>query len=134
MNLYERNFFKVASLIPDLELLGTGEVVSTVGESRLVLRIIERFKYTSTVSLTQPLHEPPAFVNDPCMTIRIYHDLRVVEVLSFQNHGHFQPRYQYPNPKMYQPREKRQVNRFLGEWLTYVIRKGHCFAPHEFLR
>lgn len=128
MQLYERNYCRLQCLIPDIELIGQRMEKSVVGESQIMLNAVEQFKYTSVITLIQPLGDEDIYLSDPRMNIRVYHDARVAEVLSFQNHGYFRPKYDYPNPCMYQPREKKRVNLFLSEWLDFLIREGHRFV------
>lgn len=82
----------------------------------------ERHKKTKTLhskgyNLVQLLH--------PRMTIRLYHDARMAEVLSSQDVRQIKPRYDYPNTKMHQQDEKQQINQFLNEWLQLCLSLGH---------
>ncbi|EMP84373.1 hypothetical protein VC116063_002770 [Vibrio cholerae O1 str. 116063] len=40
-----------------------------------------------------------------------------------------QARYDYPNENMVQPDEKAQLNRFLGDWLTFCLKHGISRSP-----
>ena len=57
----------------------------------------------------------------PAMKIRLYHDVGVAEVLASRQIRVLKSRYDYPNAMMQQPDEKRQLNRFLGEWLCHCL-------------
>lgn len=87
----------------------------------LAVELVECHKYTTIIRLTQPLPIIHPLAPHPEMVVRIYHDARVAEVLSYQHHRRFLPRYDYPNPGMCQRREKRRVNEFLGEWLRFCL-------------
>jgi uncharacterized protein YqiB (DUF1249 family) len=89
------------------------------------IRLVEAFKYTMTLDITQR-PEAGKWLANPSMQVRIYHDASTAEVTAYQNHRNFQPRYRQPNQNMYQPDEKMQVNRFLGEWLTLCLHAGRC--------
>lgn len=93
------------------------------GETVVEVRLVETFKYTTTLAISQ---RPAAgkWLTNPTMQVRIYHDACTAEVTSYQNHRNFKPHYTQPNPHMYQRDEKIQVNRFLGEWLTHCLRAG----------
>jgi uncharacterized protein YqiB (DUF1249 family) len=93
------------------------------GETVVEVRLVETFKYTTTLEISQ---RPAAgrWLTNPTMQVRIYHDACTAEVTSYQNHRNFQPRYSQPNPRMYHRDEKMQVNRFLGEWLTHCLHAG----------
>lgn len=89
------------------------------------IRIIESFKYTTTLEIIQ---RPSVgkWVSNPTMQVRVYHDASTAEVTSYQSHKNFKPKYPQPNPKMYHRDEKTQLNRFLGEWLTHCLEAGRC--------
>jgi uncharacterized protein YqiB (DUF1249 family) len=60
----------------------------------------------------------------PRMSIRLYHDARMAEVLSTQDIRQVKPRYDYPNNQMHQQDEKQQINQFLNEWLHLCLQLG----------
>lgn len=94
--------------------------------------IKEVTRYTSVISFEQErlnhaLKNIPGIVVSalhPRMTIRLYHDARVAEVLSTQDIRQVKPRYNYPNIQMHQQDEKQQTNQFLNEWLHLCLRLG----------
>lgn len=101
--------------IADLELSDEKVIVQ--------IRILEAFKYTTTLEITQK-PQLRDWMTNPSMLVRVYHDASTAEVVSYQGHKHLQARYNQPNPKMYHPDEKMQVNAFLGEWLTHCLNVG----------
>lgn len=60
----------------------------------------------------------------PRMSIRLYHDARMAEVISSQDIYQVKPRYDYPNKHMHQQDEKQQINQFLNEWLHLCLAHG----------
>ena len=58
------------------------------------------------------------------MTVRMYHDAKVAEVVNCSGRGGFEPEYGYPNKLMLQRDEKRQVNQLLGEWLDFFVHRS----------
>ncbi len=121
--LQELNFRRLIKLVPALRELSDGVVQTSYG-GVLSLTVLEHHKYTTVVMLSQAL--PILLAPLSTMRLRVYHDARVVEVLSYQEQARFQVKYSYPNRAMLQIREKRRVNEFLGEWLDY------CLIPHDF--
>ncbi len=119
--IYEYNFHCLIELLP--ELRSPQCCLSSPKEALggLAIDVVEHHKYTTVIRLSQTLPLPLTLAVNPVMVVRIYHDARVAEVLSYQNHHRFQPRYDYPNPAMCQRREKRRVNEFLGEWLSFCL-------------
>lgn len=96
------------------------------------ITIKEVTRYTSVVSFEQEIlntsfKNVPGVVASalhPRMTIRLYHDARMAEVLSTQDIRQVKPRYSYPNSQMHQQDEKQQTNQFLNEWLHLCLRLG----------
>jgi uncharacterized protein YqiB (DUF1249 family) len=96
------------------------------------ITIKEVTRYTSVVSFEQEIlrtsfKNVPGIVANalhPRMTIRLYHDARMAEVLSTQDIRQVKPRYSYPNSQMHQQDEKQQTNQFLNEWLHLCLRLG----------
>lgn len=116
--IYEYNFQSLQELLPGLQSPSLSQMECVGG---VVVEVLERHKYTTIIRLSQSLPLPAPLARGPVMTVRIYYDARVAEVLSYQMHRHFQPRYEYPNPEMRQRREKQRVNEFLGEWLRFCL-------------
>jgi hypothetical protein len=83
-----------------------------------------RFEQESLNSSFKYIHGTIASALHPRMTIRLYHDARMAEVLSTQDIRQVKPRYDYPNSQMHQQDEKQQTNQFLNEWLHLCLRLG----------
>jgi uncharacterized protein YqiB (DUF1249 family) len=124
LSLYERNFNRLMDLLPDLNCRQGHIVLALAGQSPVRVEVLEQNPYTTTIHLRQGLLGARPWVGDLRMKVRIYHDARVAEVIACQGIHSFQPFYPYPNPKMLQPYEKRRVNHFLGEWLSYCLVLG----------
>ncbi|MEQ6340563.1 MAG: DUF1249 domain-containing protein [Gammaproteobacteria bacterium] len=126
MSCYEANFERLTWLIPGLQSMEGLALSEGRDLMDLQLEVVERCRYTLTVALTHYFRSDGALVSDPYMKIRIYLDARVAEVLSYQNHR-FQ--FLHPSPILSELNlcEKRQINKFLGEWLDYCISQGHSF-------
>ncbi len=118
-SIYERNFNRLLTLLPTLAqaCASPAPVLPGPEEAGLDLEILECHKFTLVVRISQPLPLPTGPASTTSMTIRIYFDAQVAEVLAYQHHRRFQPKYDYPNVDMLHVREKRRVNEFLGEWL-----------------
>lgn len=86
------------------------------------IQVVERCPYTTTLQVAQA---PTAIAQlAPQLTVRVYHDAQLAEVVGFAPWRRAQPRYDYPNPDMHQPNEKAQWNHFLGEWLSHCLQHG----------
>ncbi|MDN4503558.1 DUF1249 domain-containing protein [Alteromonadaceae bacterium BrNp21-10] len=82
------------------------------------IHIVEVSPYTTTLDICQQHRGLPDYVQ-PTMQVRLYHDVRMAEVLKSQHVGAFRASYAYPNKRMHQPNEKEMVNTFLYEWLQF---------------
>lgn len=127
--LYEVNYDCLMLLIPEFPELNEGTAYrwKMAEDQELFLTIIERQKYTSTIALTYLISAPEQYLSNPYFKVRIYHDAKQVEVISYLGESRFKPIYPYPNPKMYQPNEKRQINLFFRDMLDHWLRQGHLF-------
>lgn len=114
------NYARLVRLLPgfdaDRHVFGVGPY------SQMRIEITERSPYTTTLDISQSTHPLTALA--PCLTVRVYHDARLAEVVAFANRRRIRPVYEYPNPAMYQPDEKAQWNRFLSEWLSHCLHHG----------
>jgi uncharacterized protein len=90
------------------------------------VRLLERSPYTTTFQITQTsVSATSSWLQMPRLTVRMYHDAKLAEVLAWEGHKRLRPRYEYPNRAMYQADEKLQINQFLGEILTLALREGY---------
>jgi hypothetical protein len=68
----------------------------------------------------------------PNLQFRIYKDTKSAEVISFEQHRKFEYRYPLFNEKLFQPDEKSQANRYLGELLEHFMKRGYSLNQLEF--
>jgi len=101
-------------------------------EVRVRIRAVEVFRYTTTLEIAQ-LSRVSRWINPPAILVRLYHDAATAEAIAFQGHKAFLSRYVLPNARMYHQDEKRQINEFLGEWLTLCIQTGRSLKTPAFI-
>jgi len=125
MALYETNYARLLALVPHLHILptsGAPQVAPQAGGSPdLHLTVLERTRYTTTLLLTYYFRHGWEPVADPDARLRVYHDARVVEVLSCRDGR--APRSGARSGLMH----RWQANLFLEKWLNYCLRQGHHF-------
>lgn len=123
--LSEANFLRLEKLLGDMDLphyrFHWYDLESRV---QMEVAVIERFKFTSTLVLTKSNPALPGPMRNVQLTIRMYHDARMAEVVSWENSRQLSGVYPYPNERMYQVDEKAQANLYLSEWLTHLLRHG----------
>ncbi len=127
--LYEDNYRRFMLLAPEMQFLSRNAHKSLCNRRRCHLVITEQSKFTTTVSLLVSLFDlADTYQKNPELSVRIYHDAKVAEVIGAQNQRHFLANNSYPNERMHLPDEKHQLNRFLGELLEHLTRLG--VAPY----
>ncbi len=137
MAVCDGNYIRLLKLLPDLSPSAIREFtlpqLGAATAQRVVLEVVETFKYTSTVSIT--LEVPGltcAYYRPPVMLVRLYHDANTAEVTSYQDERRIRVLYQEDEVPQYYPDEKEQVNLFLAEWLALCLEAGqgqHVLRP-----
>jgi uncharacterized protein YqiB (DUF1249 family) len=128
----DANYIRMLRLFPNLMVEDSLEfgIQGTTTDGAIVnVTISERCPYTTMLTVRVTNEEDKSWVKWPLLEVRLYHDVNSAEVVSFQRHRNFKYRYSMPNPHMFQPDEKSQINRFLGELLTFCIKHGHSLEP-----
>lgn len=129
--LHETNYAKLSYVIPSVKSLNSRLQITTQHSHQFIeLAVHEKSKFTTTLQLDIRHSRKMPWLKHLTLNIRLYHDARVAEVLSFQHHHRFEPKYDYPNPRMYHKNEKQQLNHFLSEWLDYCIKHRYIFKEN----
>jgi uncharacterized protein YqiB (DUF1249 family) len=126
----EINYHRLMRLLPEIdeqEEWCFGVDADSEQLRQVSIHVVERSKYTTTVAVVQESLLDD-WVPKPTLTVRLYHDAHMAEVLSFQRNRYIRQNYTYPNEKMFQPDEKAQLNVFLGEWLEFCLRSGRALV------
>lgn len=118
--VYERNYAYLIELIPELDSLHDRTRITLSDTECLEIVIREQARFTTTLDINHVLDN--THLPNLTMSVRVYHDARMAEVVGYQHHSRIRPCYDYPNKAMYQPLEKRQINLFFSDWLK------HCFT------
>ncbi len=123
MDLYEQNYMLTRLLIPGLKKIGTGEHTSRIeGCLPLYLNVLEKEKYTTTLSLSYRFRERSKYPKQPDLIVRVYHDANTAEVMRGLIHGQ-----RYTRRMSRTLDESWKLNRFLYKWLRYCLYRGHLF-------
>lgn len=116
----ENNYVCMLKLLPDCDTHDLSYEFAVSDDLKYRIQIIDSSRYTSTIEMAQLSANTPQFLQ-PKMTIRLYHDAKVAEVLAAQRTSRLQAVYEYPNLNMHQRDEKFMVNVFLAEWLHFCL-------------
>ena len=131
MNTYSRNFQKLVRLGV---ISAEGGLMFTYGKSVSdgfmdwnVEHLGEGVPHGQgfVLSLTHYFEQNGDLCKDPDMTVAVFPRQKSVEALSFQMD--IPPIYQevYPKPGKVSPALKRDLNRFLSQWLDNLLAQGH---------
>mgnify|MGYP003386549343 CR=1 FL=1 len=131
MSLCANNYFLLLKTQADKVQLNQQRHFFINAHLAYAITVNEVTRYTSLITFEQVVREHNKPSNKtlhhslhPRMSIRLYHDARVAEVISIQDIHQVKPRYNYPNKQMHQQDEKQQINQFLNEWLHLCLTHG----------
>lgn len=135
MAVCDANYIRLLKLLPDMHAGGRREfMLPQLGEGvqRVVIEVVETFKYTSTISIVLHAGLESAYYRPPAMLVRLYHDANTAEVTSYQDERRIRVMYHEDELPRFYPDEKEQVNLFLAEWLALCLETGqghHVLRP-----
>jgi uncharacterized protein len=128
MLLYESNFLRLKHVVPELERLDGYYQSRVAGDCDLHLEILDRSKYTITLSLSYFFKENGRRVADPDMKIRVYLDGHLAEAMSLgaagSNCRHAELR-RLTREHSAELGVRWQRNIVLNKWLDYLMHQGH---------
>lgn len=121
---FERNFRILIELVHQSQLLEQGRVEFDLSGTRIVLSLLENSRYTLLLGIQQVFlpGQQHTLLTDLEFKVRIYLDAKLAEVVSYQGQQPLEPRYPFPNKRMFYPDEKRQTNLVLYDWLSNCSR------------
>jgi len=125
MALYESNYLRLLQLVPELERLDGCFRSRVAGDCELFLEVLERCRYTITLSLTYQFDSDDGRIADPDVKVRAYLDGRLAEAMSIGvDHQHAELRRLIrKNRRELDARWRR--NMVLNKWLEYLSDQGH---------
>lgn len=125
MALYESNYLRLLQLVPEMERLDGCFRSRVAGECELFVEILERSRYTITMSLTYRFETGAGRVADPDIRVRAYLDGRLAEAMSLgADHKHRElRRLMRKNRGELDARWRRNI--VLNKWLEYLSDRGH---------
>lgn len=125
MSLYESNYLRLQRLIPELNRLDGYYKSRVAGDCDLHLEILERSRYTITLSLSYFFYEDGRRIADPDMIIRVYLDGQLAETMGFcGEHRHSELRRLCRRHRA-QLDSRWRRNIVLNKWLEYLMDQGH---------
>ncbi len=131
MALYESNYLRLKYLVPELDRIDGCYRSSVAGDCQLHVDILERCRYTVTLSLTYFFDVNGEQVADPDMIVRAYLDGRLAEAMSIAgDHRHAAlRRFARKHRAELDARWRRNV--VMNKWLEYLIDQGHLVLERQ---
>jgi uncharacterized protein YqiB (DUF1249 family) len=125
MALYESNYLRLLQLVPELERLDGCFRSRVAGDCELFVEILERSRYTITMSLTYRFDSEAGRVANPDIRVRAYLDGSLAEAMSLgADHQHQALRRLIRrNRGELDARWRRNI--ILNKWLEYLSDQGH---------
>lgn len=125
MSMYESNYLRLLNLIPELERIDGCYRSRVAGECDLHLEILQRERYTLTMSMTYYFSNETEIVVDPDMLVRVYFDGQLAEAMSLgKDHRQVQFRRLFRAHGNELGRRWTR-NLILNKWLEYLLDQGH---------
>ena len=125
MALYESNYLRLLQLIPELERLDGYYRSCVAGACDLHVEIIERSRYTVTLSLSYFFYDIDRRIADPDMKVRAYLDGQLAEAMTLRG-GHSNADLRRLSRVHGQELDRRwRRNIILNKWLEYLMDQGH---------
>ena len=124
MRVFEMNYLRLTQLIPDLVEAEENLLYSLRDQRGIInIHLRERGPYTATLDVTHQTPGLKQMIPDIQISVKVYHDAEMAEVVCYQNQDKFQHNNSYPSPRKHDKAEKAEVNRFLAEWLDYCLKQ-----------
>ena len=125
MALYESNYLRLLRLLPELEQLDGCFRSRVAGDCDLHLEVLERCRYTVTLSLTYHLKTDDGLILDPDITVRAYLDGRLAEAMMVGNRQRHMVLRKFLDEHRRELDLRWRRNIVLNKWLEYLSDQGH---------
>lgn len=125
------NYQKLFSMIPNLLDYGNTAIGFAEGGSTLHLEVLERSPYTFTILLSHSFKKNHEEFLEPAVTIRLYLDLQLAEVISDHARAAVAKVYKNPGLSLEIMNYKWRLNYFLQKWLDHCLHKNYRFSPES---
>lgn len=130
MTIYESNYIKLKPLIDGLDGTTSAFCSTATEDCDLYLEFIAKEAYTTTLSMTYRLEDaesPAAPLAEPDLTLRVYHDARLVEAVGERGmYGHHKLQ-ELARAHSDELDRRWRRNIMLNKWLDYLLEMAHRF-------
>lgn len=131
MALYESNYLRLLGLIPEVARIDGCFRSRVAGDCDLHVDVLERCRYTVTLSLTYHFETDDGLLIDPDMTVRVYLDGQLAEAMAIgkqQRHAALRKLVRQHGSEL---DLRWQRNCILNKWLEYLADCGHLVLDRQ---
>ena len=125
MALYESNYLRLLQLIPELKRLDGYYRSCVAGACDLHVEIIERSRFTVTLSLSYFFFDSDRRIADPDIKVRAYLDGQLAEAMNLRGEHHHAELRRLSCVHGKELDERWRRNMVLNKWLEYLMDQGH---------
>lgn len=125
MQVFEDNYHLVGHLFAEIGRRQRFVMSGEDGHPNLDVSVLERAKYTTTLNLTKCFDGSGRLLPDLEMTVRVYHDAALAEVVAYQGCRHIPPPYLISSGQGFHKDERRQINHLLRDLLRYCAARNY---------
>ena len=125
MALYESNYLRLLRLVPEIARLDGCFRSCVAGDCDLHMEILERSRYTVTLSLTYHFETDEGLLVDPDMTVRLYLDGRLAEAMAIGRRQRHATLRRLVREHRRELNQRWRRNTVLNKWLEYLSDQGH---------
>ena len=125
MALYESNYLRLLRVLPEIEQLDGCFRSRVAGDCDLYVDIIERSRYTVSLSMTYHLKTDDGVLIDPDMTVRVYLDGQMAEVMAIGKRTRHAALNRLIREHGAELGLRWRQNVILNKWLDYLSDQGH---------
>ena len=131
MALYESNYLRLLRLIPELTRLDGCFRSRVAGDCDLHVDVLERCRYTVTLSLTYHFETDDGLLVDPDMTVRVYLDGQQAEAMAVGEKHRHRALKQLVRQHQSELDLRWRRNSILNKWLEYLSHSGHLILERQ---
>jgi uncharacterized protein YqiB (DUF1249 family) len=131
MTIYESNYIKLNQLMTSFDWQNDAMHSLSPRDCDLHGRVLRREPYTTTLQLTYWFEEPDGiWVADPDLTLRVYHDARLVEAVASREGLRHHKLRELASDSSAELDRRWRMNMMLNKWLDYLFEVGHSLRGH----
>ncbi len=128
--LYEENYRNLLAVMPELVIKKIRNINYELPRYALKICILEQTPYTTLIKFSISQSVKSSFISHSEFHVRMYHDARVAEIISYQGQRCQRAYYACPNQHMYHKDEKKQLNLLLSEVIALCQDHGLITVPN----